>query len=87
VAAGNCTTNRVVFTEQQRADGMAIVDKLRALFASGTPVRRAAVPCSSLLEVLPPELLIAVIHWLDNRSLSSGLPPPAGSCIPTGHDR
>jgi hypothetical protein len=69
VAAGNCTTNRVVFTEQQRAEGMAIVDELRALFASGTPVRRAAVPCPSLLEVLPPELLIAVIHWLDNRSL------------------
>jgi hypothetical protein len=69
-AAGKCTRNRVGFSKQQRADGMAIVDELRALFASpGTPVCPAAVPCPSLLEVLPPELLIAVICRLDNQSL------------------
>jgi hypothetical protein len=68
--AGNCTRNHVGFNKQQRADGMAIVDELRALFASpGTPACRAAVPCPSLLEDLPPELLTAVIRWLDNQSL------------------
>jgi hypothetical protein len=41
-AADSCTTDGVDFTDEQRADGMALFDELRALFANaGRPVRRA----------------------------------------------
>lgn len=70
VAANSCTRDGVSFTEQQRADGMFIVDELRALFAnSGRPVRLEAERCPSLLQALPLELLVAVIRLLDSRSL------------------
>jgi hypothetical protein len=76
-AAGNCTRNGAGFTEQQRADGMVILNELRALFASaGMPVRHAVVRCPPLMEALlaellalPAELLVAVIRQLDTRSL------------------
>jgi hypothetical protein len=70
-AADSCTRDAVRFTEQERANGMVIVDELRALFANtGRPARHAAERHPSLLQDLPPELLLAVIRRLDSRSLA-----------------
>jgi hypothetical protein len=84
-AAGNCTRNRAGFTEQQRADGMRIVDELRSLFTRpGMAMRTAALPQRpSLVESLPAELLAAVFgNW--TIAPSSDSPRPAGSCTRTG---
>jgi alpha-tubulin suppressor-like RCC1 family protein len=70
-AAAVCTRIGADFTERQRAEGLVTVAELQALFASPeTPVRHAAVRYRpSLLDCLPPELLVAVLRLLDNRSL------------------
>jgi hypothetical protein len=84
-AAADCTKNRAGFTEWQRAEGMVIIDELRSLFATPEiPVRHAAERGRpSLLEGLPPELLVAVLRLLDKRSLVRF----ASTCRPLYEDR